>query len=98
MNILLAVYLRVVAVFLAIAIFNLITIKRSYDDAFGYVPLSWKGFKCLLKDLCRCSMKRFLLDWWVGMFHYETMVEARREVRREMRRARFNNAQGAKRG
>ena len=92
MNILLAVFLHVVAVILTIGIFNMINIHRACDIVFGKRPVTIRGLRLLAKDVFTTPLPKFLLDWYVGLFHFDMMVAAVAEKGRKMRQQRMMKA------
>lgn len=82
------IFLRVLSVYLAIAIFNMITVKRAFDEVYGHKPLNWQRFKMLLKRVTCLPLKLFLMDWWFGLWHFDFMVDCVRSAKEAQDRAR----------
>lgn len=81
MNILLAIFLRVVSVFLAISIFNTINFIRSANAAAGRkFPLTFRRLRVAIRFGFgwRRPLVHWLLDWYFGLFRPEKMVELMR--------------------
>lgn len=74
MDICVAIFLRVLAVYLAMAIFNAINIKRALDIVYGGGPLTWKKFKTLVRNVTCVPLRDFVWDWFVGLFRFDLMV------------------------
>ncbi len=78
MNILLAVYLRVVAVYLAISVFNTINFMRAVRIARGQkVRLNPRAWRVAIKFGFGWHRPLFfwLLDWYLGLTNFDRMVK-----------------------
>ena len=78
MNILVAIFLRVVAVYLAISIFNCINFVRCADTLNGYKsPWHWRKLRAVLRFGFAWGKpaKFWLLNWYLGLFKPEMMME-----------------------
>ena len=82
------VFLRVLSVYLAIAVFNMITVKRAFDEVYGYKPLNWRSFKMLLKRVTCLPLKLFLMDWWFGLWNFNYIVSCVQSAKEAQDRAR----------
>ena len=71
-----------ITIYLSIAIFNMINIKHAFDEVYGAGPMSWNKLRTLVINVTCVTLKQFLMDWWMGLFSYETMVEAVRNQRK----------------
>ena len=80
-NILMAIFLRVVAVYLAISIFNCINFTRAANICMGKKPRrTWRRLRAVLKFGFgwRRPLMFWLLDWYLGLFNPMKMVELMR--------------------
>lgn len=76
MNILMMIFLRVLSVYLAMAIFNMINLKRAFDVVYGKSPMNWKKLRTLVRNVTCVPVKFFLMDWWFGLINPNTIVKA----------------------
>lgn len=78
MNILMAIFLRVVAVYLTISIFNTINLLRAINIAKSQkVRLNPRAWRVAVKfgfGWCR-PLFFWLLDWYIGLTNFDKMVQ-----------------------
>ena len=79
------VFARVLAVYLAMAIFNAINFIRALDMVYGNPPMNWKKIKVALKRVTLLPLPLFLMDWWIGLTNFNYMVECVRKARQKVR-------------
>lgn len=85
MNIYVAIFLRVLSVYLAIAIFNMINLKRAFDVVYGKSPMNWKKLRTLVRNVTCVPAKFFLMDWWFGLVNPDAIVKAVAQQRKMAR-------------
>lgn len=81
MNIYMMIFLRVAAVYLAISIFNCINFVRAADTVIGRKSRwNWRKLRAVVKFGFgwKKSLFFWLLNWYLGMFKPEKMVELMR--------------------
>ena len=77
------IFLRVAAVYLAISIFNCINFVRAADTVIGRKsPWNWRKLRAVVKFGFGWKKPLFfwLLNWYLGLFKPEKMVELMRGV------------------
>ena len=85
MNILMMIFLRVLSVYLAMAIFNMINLKRAFDAVYGKSPMNWKKLRTLVLNVTCVPVKFFLMDWWFGLSNPDVIVKALAQQRKMVR-------------
>ena len=81
MSISMVVFLRVLSVYLAVSIFNTIHFIRSANIAAGKkIPLTFHRLRVAVKFGFgwRRPLVHWILDWYLGMFRPEKMVQLMR--------------------